>query len=413
MRSIVENNFDGILIVRQDGTIELANAASLALFRHTQADLNGVRVTSLMPDIANASEAPGAAIEMSCGRRELLGMRADGSSFPVEVATSEIAEPDSRLFVAVVHDISARRARQQELEHQALHDLLTGLPNRRLIMDRLDHALSVAAREEKPLALLLLDLDRFKEVNDTLGHQVGDALLRQVARRLPGALRRSDTVGRLGGDEFAVVLPAVTDLAKASAIAWRIVESLAEPFQVESFALEVGASIGIALYPDHAEDATRLLRCADVAMYAAKRERARFALYEHDKDDNSLRNLALTGELAGHPTRRRSSWRSSRKSICGRGACAASRPWPAGSPRARIYSTRPVRRTGGTHRADRAVDRLGLGDRARPDGRTPAQDSQSDHGGQSVDPQSPGRDPPEHGRRAHPQVGCRSGALDT
>jgi diguanylate cyclase (GGDEF)-like protein len=299
MRSIVENNFDGILIVRRDGCVEMANAAAVALFRlPPPADAQaGVRMGSLLPELAPAGGDADGRLDLGCGRRELRAQRSDGSSFPAEVVTSRIAEEDEALFVAVVHDISARKAQQHELEHQALHDALTELPNRRMIIEHLDRVLAAAKAAGQPLALLLLDLDRFKAINDTLGHEVGDRLLRAVADRLRATLGDATIIGRLGGDEFAAILPPPCGGAQAAAAARRIMQALAEPFEIDAVALDVAASIGIALYPDHADDQARLLRCADVAMYAAKQQGGGVASYDREKDDNSVRSLVLTGEL--------------------------------------------------------------------------------------------------------------------
>jgi diguanylate cyclase (GGDEF)-like protein len=143
----------------------------------------------------------------------------------------------------------------------------------------------------------MIDLDRFKEVNDTLGHQVGDMLLCDVGGRLREVLRKCDTVARLGGDEFAVLLPSVKDEADAHFLATRLARAVSDPFDCNGIVIEVGVSIGIALYPDHARDKENLLKCADVAMYAAKQEHAEVCVYSLTKDTNSIRNLTLTGEL--------------------------------------------------------------------------------------------------------------------
>ena len=297
MRSIVENNFDGILIVRTEGRIEMANAAAIALFRlPAPADAN-VQIGSLLPGLAAATGGAGAMADIGCGRRELLALRSDRSTFPAEVVTSRIDQEDEALFVAVVHDITARKAQQRTLEHQARHDALTDLPNRRLIMERLDEAIADTRAVGRPLALLLLDLDRFKTINDTLGHEVGDRLLCAVALRLRAALGSTDIIGRLGGDEFAVILPAPSDVQQAQGVARRIIAALAEPVSIDRVCLDVAASIGIALCPDHADDPARLLRCADVAMYVAKQQGSGIAVYDQEKDDNSVRSLVLTGEL--------------------------------------------------------------------------------------------------------------------
>ena len=197
----------------------------------------------------------------------------------------------------VVRNASRRLLRQRErLTHQALHDSLTGLPNRDQLYDRLHAALRTARPGAAHPALLLMDLDRFKEINDTFGHQQGDKLLQQVGGRLRGRLRAADTVARLGGDEFAIVLPA-TGAAAASAMAAALLEALDQPFVLEGYRVTLGASIGITLAPEHGQDATTLLRRADVAMYTAKRGGGGHALYTAEQDQYSPDRLGLTGEL--------------------------------------------------------------------------------------------------------------------
>jgi len=182
------------------------------------------------------------------------------------------------------------------LQHQVLHDALTGLPNRTLLHDRLAHILRLMERDASSLALLLLDLDRFKEVNDTLGHQAGDALLRQVAARMRDAVRSSDTVARLGGDEFAVLLPgAERDGAVQAAQTLRA--ALVAPMTVEGQTVHVGASIGIAVTPTHGHEAAVLLRHADVAMYIAKRAGSGYAVYDPRHDGYSTGRLMREAEL--------------------------------------------------------------------------------------------------------------------
>jgi diguanylate cyclase (GGDEF)-like protein len=183
-----------------------------------------------------------------------------------------------------------------EKEHQANHDALTGLPNRKYLLEALDGAL-VEAQPGRRVGLFLLDLDRFKEVNDTLGHQTGDHLLEHVASRIKGALRPEDVVARLGGDEFAVLLPVVPDADAATEVALRIQAALAEPFRFEGVLLELEASVGIALYPDHGADVQQLQRSADVAMYLAKEARSGVEVYTADKDRNSTTRLGLLGSL--------------------------------------------------------------------------------------------------------------------
>src|SRR5260221_1724264 len=181
--------------------------------------------------------------------------------------------------------------------YQALHDALTALPNRSLLYERLDKALQTARDERTVVALMVMDLDRFKEVNDTFGHHFGDVLLKQVAKRLVHQMKPGDTVARLGGDEFAVVLTSGHDSNGAAASARRILNTLQQAFVVEGQVLEVGASIGIALYPQHGGDVRTLMRRADVAMYAAKSASLGYSFHSQDHEPRSADQLSLMVEL--------------------------------------------------------------------------------------------------------------------
>ncbi len=182
------------------------------------------------------------------------------------------------------------------LEQQALHDALTGLPNRILLRDRLEQAIKNQSRDENKIALLMMDLDRFKDINDTLGHHVGDVMLQKVSERLLGILRASDTVARLGGDEFAVLLP-LSDESDATQVAVKICHAISQPFVIENQNLSVGISIGIVLFPRHGKDPNALLQKADVAMYTAKNMKQGYAIYDPAKDDFSAERLSLLNDL--------------------------------------------------------------------------------------------------------------------
>jgi diguanylate cyclase (GGDEF)-like protein len=183
-----------------------------------------------------------------------------------------------------------------EREYQAGHDTLTGLPNRKNLRLSLEEAIAEADRAGKPLGLLLIDMDHFKEVNDTLGHQVGDDLLVNFARRLTESVRADDQAARLGGDEFAVIVPRA-DEATAVSVGERIQAALGAPMDLDGVRLDIAASIGLAMYPEHAQSADDLLRLADVAMYTAKDTRSRIATYSVDRDGNSTERLQLVGQL--------------------------------------------------------------------------------------------------------------------
>ena len=175
----------------------------------------------------------------------------------------------------------------KELEHLAMHDMLTDLPNRSLVEDRLQQGIHIAKREKKVISLMMIDLNRFKEVNDKHGHDAGDSLLKQVAMRLRRILRQSDTAGRLGGDEFAIVLPS-TDAAGAMKVAEKLLKVMESPFKVGDNSLSIACSVGIAMYPQHGEDVAGLCRSADVAMYAAKRSGRGYAIYRPGDEKNMM-----------------------------------------------------------------------------------------------------------------------------
>ncbi len=303
IRAVMDNVVDAIITIDEHGIIESLNPAAEKMFGYAASELIGENVKKLMPEPYRSMHDEYIENYMRTGkariigaRREVIGLRKDGSTFPVDIAVSEMRLGGQRRFIGIVSDITERKEQMAALEYQALHDALTALPNRTLFSDRVSQAILRASRDGSQLALVLTDLDRFKEINDTLGHQNGDLILQQVAQRLRSALRESDTIARLGGDEFAMVLPAV-ELDQAIAIAQKLAIVLEEPFIIEEHALHVGASFGIAMFPDHGRDEGALMRHADVAMYVAKRGNLGYAIYDPAKDQHSLRNLSLMGEL--------------------------------------------------------------------------------------------------------------------
>jgi len=226
--------------------------------------------------------------------REASEFLAEGLA-PFEMAHRGFAEANAalrRLNETLEQRVAERTA---ALEHQALHDLLTDLPNRTLLRDRLEQAILAAGRSGGCVALLVMDLDAFKEVNDALGQHAGDLLLKEVGPRLRLAVRDTDTVARLGGDEFAMVLPGA-DVDTARHIARRALESLERPLVIEGHPLDVGASLGIALFPEHGEDAELLLRHADTEMYASKQTTGGVALYDR-RGDAEPRHVGLAAQL--------------------------------------------------------------------------------------------------------------------
>jgi len=203
---------------------------------------------------------------------EVRFRRCDGTVIWVRNTARAVHDADGRVLYheGSLEDITERKRAEETIKHLAYHDDLTGLPNRRLFNDRLTLALAHAQRSQQKLAVMLLDLDHFKEVNDTLGHSVGDQLLQVVSKRLASLLRKGDTVARMGGDEFMLLLPEIAGGEGAAEVAQKILEAFREPFILDDHEIHVTTSIGIALYPEDGEDGDTLMKNADIAMYRAK-----------------------------------------------------------------------------------------------------------------------------------------------
>jgi diguanylate cyclase (GGDEF)-like protein/PAS domain S-box-containing protein len=229
---------------------------------------------------------------------EVTAQRKNGTEFELDLQLVPVEDGGQLThWVAFLTDVTESRHQIVSLRHQAMHDGLTDLPNRMMLYDRLETALNTGRDQEAMVALLLMDLDRFKEVNDTFGHHFGDGLLKQVAFRLQNQLHERDTVARLGGDEFAIVLTSALDANSVAAVARRVLNTLQQPFVVEGQVLEVGGSIGIALYPEHGGDVRTLMRRADVAMYSAKQANAGYMFHNQEQERHSPDELSLVVEM--------------------------------------------------------------------------------------------------------------------
>ncbi|MFI1992655.1 putative bifunctional diguanylate cyclase/phosphodiesterase [Actinoplanes sp. NPDC020271] len=287
--SILANAGEGICGVDPDGRIAFANAAAGRITGLGVTGLLGREATTVLPDAGDG---------LTPGTREVTLERPDGTSVQVEYTASEIAKGGRPIgAVVVLRDVSRQRALEHDLRHQALHDGLTNLPNRKLLLDRLEHALARARATGGPLAVLYLDLDGFKRVNDSLGHNAGDLLLRTAAERLTHALRPQDTVARLGGDEFAVLLEDA-DPETVEHLARECLTVLSRPFLIHNRESLVSVSIGVV--PDAARyaDADEVLRNADVAMYAAKEQgKNRFLTFETQMHEQLLNRLDQEARL--------------------------------------------------------------------------------------------------------------------
>jgi diguanylate cyclase (GGDEF)-like protein/PAS domain S-box-containing protein len=274
-QTLVQNASDVILIVRPDTTITYQTPSAFKILGYAPGTLEGRQFTSLLhPDDVEQALAGYTAVAVGPGTSVTAHWRVkhfDGSWRHIEViATNLLADLTVEGMVLTMRDVTERMGLEEELKHQAFHDALSGLANRALFRDRLEHALSRASRSKTSLAVLFIDLDDFKLVNDSLGHAAGDELLVTVAGRISGALRAGDTAARFGGDEFAVLLEETASPDEASEVADRIIADLSRPIMIEDHEFVARASIGIVLSPEGAEDPSDLMQAADVAMYAAK-----------------------------------------------------------------------------------------------------------------------------------------------
>ena len=303
LAAIVQSSDDAIIGKALDGAITSWNGGAQKLYGYSAEEVLGRPIQVLAPP-DRPREIPEILERIARGESidhyETVRRRKDGQEVDVSLTISPVKDASGTIIgaSAIARDVTERKAFERQLAHQALHDALTGLPNRVLLRDRLEQAVFLTHRERPCTALLLMDLDGFKEVNDTLGHHCGDLLLRELATRLQQTLRETDTVARLGGDEFALILPK-TDRAGAGEVAKKIQVMLNQPFVMEGQQLHVGASIGIALCPEHGDSASALLRRADVAMYRAKRgaDDSGCAIYEPEKDEHGPGRLGLASEL--------------------------------------------------------------------------------------------------------------------
>lgn len=261
---------EGIITLDEQCFIQSLNPAAENIFGYRKDELIGASFSKLLipSDIDRFVSPGGQPIPLS--HQELTGLRKSGEIFFLLLSISEGNVSNTRFFTVMARDNSERHIFESELEFLATHDTLTGLPNRTLLYDRLQQAITQCARAKKLAALLFIDLDRFKVINDTLGHAAGDVVLKQVADRLRGCLREGDSVARNGGDEFTVVLPMLNDPNDAAIIAQKVLATLAQPFMLNHEKVFIGGSIGISLYPNDGSYADSLLKNADTAMYQSK-----------------------------------------------------------------------------------------------------------------------------------------------
>ncbi|TVO72255.1 diguanylate cyclase domain-containing protein [Sedimenticola selenatireducens] len=315
-RTVRENMMDGLLTLNSHGRIVSCNKAGNMLFGYEDNTLIGKSIQLLMPNVITEDSNDHLVLDIDAWKKGHLGMsreevciHSNGSTFPAEIDISKIELEGEPVYIVVIRDITDKKAAQQklqqfnqelekrveertdelartnvkllheihervkaqqELTHLATHDMLTGLPNRALFNEHLEIAINHAQRHGRQLALLFLDLDGFKLINDTFGHETGDHLLKTISACMQECVRKEDILARVGGDEFTLLLREMTLPADASLIASKLIKAINKPIQINNHLCHVGASIGISLFPQSAENAHELLRLADNAMYNAK-----------------------------------------------------------------------------------------------------------------------------------------------
>jgi len=274
---ILEMAAEGIVSIDTGGKLLSFNRAAQKIFGYSEAEVIGKNVSLLMPPPHRDNHDEYLSRYLQTGQahvigktRELQGQRKDGMPFPMELSVTEVKFGDAHFFTAVLRDVSEQKLALKRIEQLAHYDELTHLPNRSLLYDRLGQAITMAKRNRSSIALMYIDLDGFKTVNDTMGHHMGDLLLVQTAERLRLCVRESDTLARIGGDEFTILLNDAHERENVETVAKKIIHSIAQPFYLEGQAAHIGASVGIARYPDDAPTNGTLLIVADKAMYAAK-----------------------------------------------------------------------------------------------------------------------------------------------
>ncbi len=304
---LAENVFqhitEGVLVADANGRILRVNRALCDMVGYREQELIGLT----RPPYRSGEHPPvfyqqlwDTLLKQGIWEGEIWNRRKDGEIFPTWQTLVAIHDEAGRpsQYVSVMRDITEQRRSEQRIHRLAYFDNLTGLPNRELFFDRFDHAIQRAQRQRQHLALLFLDLDRFKDVNDSLGHPVGDTLLKAVATRLRQLVRGEDTIARLGGDEFTILLESAGNHRSIEQIAHKVVQALSQPFELGGHHLHIGTSVGISLYPDDGDDATALVKHADAAMYQAKASgRNNFQFYSAALSTRTSERVALEGRL--------------------------------------------------------------------------------------------------------------------
>jgi len=304
-RLVLDNSLDAIVSIDHTGMVTEWNNAAVQIFGYVRDEVLGRDLAEfIVPERDREAHHQGLQRVLTTHHTKMIGkrvevsaLRKDGSEFPAEMTIAQIRRGDTIFFSAFIRDITERKQSEHQIQHLAHYDVLTDLPNRLMLQDHFDYALSLVKRKQGRLAVIFLDLDHFKDINDNLGHSVGDLLLMELTRRLKTLLREEDTLSRLGGDEFILLLPDA-DANGASNVAQKLLGTVSEPYHIAPYELTVTGSIGIALYPDDGSNLEILSQKADTAMYRAKQAgRNDYRFFTAEMQASSARNLQLLTAL--------------------------------------------------------------------------------------------------------------------
>ena len=290
LRQVVEHSSDAIIALDSERVIRMANPAAGVILACRGSELVGRSITAVAPTLGTALDAYRADSSW-----EIWLERPDTSRVAVQGVLAALEWEHQTITTVTLRDVTTERTREAELRHLALHDALTGLPNRRAFADRMEQMLG-ARKPDQIVALMMLDLDGFKEVNDTLGHSTGDELMREIGKRLQHLASSERHLARIGGDEFALLWP-VTDPNWIGELAQEVLLLIQEPIVIKGIPISLGTSIGVAMCPEHGSDAELLLKRADIAMYTAKRKRTSVEFYDPETDKSSPRRLEMLSAL--------------------------------------------------------------------------------------------------------------------
>ena len=305
IHAVLDNVNEGIIVIEETGNIISFNPAAEKIFSYSRNEIVNQNFSQLISsdelDLSGKYKKyseESSNISLFGVNREVIGMRKNFSAFPLELKTSKIHIQNKLLFITTARDISERKEAEQRISYMASHDSLTKLPNRALLQDRIQQALVHNHRRKLQAAVIFIDLDKFKIINDTLGHDIGDGLLQETATRLISEVRSEDTVARQGGDEFIILLSTINQPTDAGVIAQKILDSLDQPFYIKGKELHIGASIGIAIFPDDGEEMGALLKNSDIAMYHAKEAgRGNYQFFSEKMNEQAAEKQSLSGDL--------------------------------------------------------------------------------------------------------------------